>query len=85
MTELKPTFKPICGTCVFYSGIKEKHGAEGVCIFNPPAVFPLMGRDLANRPTLQWLSAPQPSVKETSVCGHWQGNVPAVETKALEN
>jgi len=31
---------PCCGSCRFFVGDKLKHGAEGVCKFNPPIVFP---------------------------------------------
>ena len=61
-----------CGNCAFFKDNKDKHGSEGACVCNPPQVFPLMGQDIARRPTLTWMTAPHPAVGENHTCGHRQ-------------
>jgi hypothetical protein len=77
-----------CSNCMFFIPNKDKHGIEGACMANPPQVIPLMGRDIANRPVMDWRSAPRPAVKDTEFCRHFTPRhevLPDQDTKHLEN
>jgi hypothetical protein len=77
-----------CSNCMFFMPNKDKHGTEGACMANPPQVVPIPGRDIAQRPTLTWLSSPRPAVKENEFCRHFQPReevLPDKDTKHLEN
>jgi hypothetical protein len=75
-----------CGSCMYFKENKDRHGSEGACMFNPPQVFPMQGRNALNQPVLNWMSAPHPAVSAENYCGQWnpvQEVKPDVKT--LEN